>query len=211
MKNDLSRLPLFSLIDGLVGGDIVWEDRPSVWDENRRRDLLDSIRRGFPMGSLVFLRTQIKRDAAQKGGGPWTYVIDGHERVATLLSALVAPAMGLGWSRRAFYDLRRQEFAYDDVTARARHPWVMPTTRQEFAYDDVSARARHPWVMPTTAIRTDKSAYDFARMLRKREHTTEANRVEVLRHQFANYCVPIITVVTDSVEDIQVMGQRLHA
>src|SRR5690348_1129021 len=72
--------------------------RDYVWDDDRQLALLDSIRRGYPIGSLLIWRTA-KHDLAAKsvvGGGPVdvsaapavrNYLLDGHQRVGTLYRA----------------------------------------------------------------------------------------------------------------------------
>ena len=75
--------------------------RPFVWDRNRMLELLDSIRKRYPVGSLLVWDTEervsskgtiglIKIPKDVKGGT--SLVLDGHQRISTLTGALIEPS-----------------------------------------------------------------------------------------------------------------------
>lgn len=92
--------------------------RPFVWDEHQALDLIDSIARGYPVGSLLLWRTPEKLKAERNIGQfklpdtdemtPTKYVLDGQQRLTVIYAALGAPLDGEGFN--PFYDLRRQKF-----------------------------------------------------------------------------------------------------
>jgi len=72
--------------------------RPFVWEDDRRVELLRSLRAGIPIGSLMVWRTSQIRlrcfDAiagvaipSQKTGQVVSYLLDGHQRLTTLFAA----------------------------------------------------------------------------------------------------------------------------
>jgi hypothetical protein len=85
------------------GGLRVPEFRPPfAWTPKMMRELFESIDRGFPIGSLVLWTTDARLPTVNVMGalplpeppasGTLTYVLDGHQRLATLYSVLRLPA-----------------------------------------------------------------------------------------------------------------------
>lgn len=79
--------------------------RPFVWNDERRMDLLRSIREGVPIGSLLVWRTTRHQLACfdhiaglrvppLQAGQMVSYLLDGHQRMTTLISALVPAPEG---------------------------------------------------------------------------------------------------------------------
>lgn len=87
IRNGVFRIPRFQ--------------RPFVWDDERRLMLFDSIAKGFSIGSLMVWRTSENlRCYESLGGFPldkgvippaqgYTYIMDGHQRIVTLFTALM--------------------------------------------------------------------------------------------------------------------------
>lgn len=76
--------------------------RPFVWEDERRVELLRSLRAGIPIGSLLVWRTSQNRlpsfDAIAgvkiprpTKGQTISYLLDGHQRLTTLFAAFLAP------------------------------------------------------------------------------------------------------------------------
>lgn len=111
--------------------------RDFVWSDSKRLELLDSVNRGVPIGALMVWTTDEELDAVDQVG-PWHlraappttpsrgYVIDGHQRLVTMLSALGGgllraqrsdimtwepPDDSVRW--RAFCDLRENEMVLE--------------------------------------------------------------------------------------------------
>jgi hypothetical protein len=95
--------------------------RQLVWRMNQVLDLLDSIRKGYPIGSLLFWRqteseamvavTRLDGDESTPAASPRYLVLDGQQRLRTLLGVLrgrgLPPSDGT-W--RVFFDLKRKSF-----------------------------------------------------------------------------------------------------
>jgi DNA-binding CsgD family transcriptional regulator len=202
--------PLFALIDELRQGLILLPrfQRPFVWEDEKRLALLDSVRRGMPIGSMLVWRTDKHRlttptdlrgwaVGAARQNGPWTYLIDGHQRLMTLLTALTAPAQGhstdppgddrLRWP--VYYNLRDEEFTF----ARRGNTKVPPF-----------------W-MPLHALISNKTTFEFSKPLYVDGLTVEGDRAEALRNRFSEYWIPVIPMVTDDFMSVTLGFQRINS
>lgn len=94
---------VFELMQQLVDGRvrIPQFQRPFVWRPHQMIDLLDSISKQYPIGSLlaweteediVSLETVGPIRFSAKRAGPAAYLLDGHQRLSTLAGALVGEA-----------------------------------------------------------------------------------------------------------------------
>lgn len=97
--------------------------RAFVWKQTDLHDLLDSVLRGFPVGSILIWNTEIEIESASKVGpidisppprGQVGYLLDGQQRVSTLVGTLRLPDDAepieddVNW--RLYCDLDRREF-----------------------------------------------------------------------------------------------------
>ena len=92
---------LYELLDQLTTGELQIPrfQRPFVWRKDQMTDLLDSVFKQYPIGSLLIWETDL-RIATLDHLGPFTfpptsgrsvgYMLDGHQRLVTLAAALVA-------------------------------------------------------------------------------------------------------------------------
>ena len=94
---------VFELMQQLVDGRlrIPQFQRPFVWRPHQMIDLLDSISKQYPIGSLLAWETDediVSLDTvgpihfSVKRSGPAAYLLDGHQRLSTLAGALVGDA-----------------------------------------------------------------------------------------------------------------------
>jgi hypothetical protein len=119
-------LHLGKLLDKLEEGRIRIPrfQRPFQWQREQMRDLLDSIRRRFPIGSILVWETDRPVKSQEKIGpivlgkpqeGPISYTLDGQQRLTTLLGTLRLPKdrqsddHGI-W--RIFFDLHNNAFLH---------------------------------------------------------------------------------------------------
>lgn len=101
--------------------------RPFVWKPDDMLSLFDSIRRGYPIGTLLLWNTSERVHSLdtvgplpipKSGKSPVTYVLDGQQRLSTLYCALRLPEnfpMGpdqQNWRWWIWYDLRKREFVH---------------------------------------------------------------------------------------------------
>jgi hypothetical protein len=97
--------------------------RPFVWKQPHMHALLDSVRRGYPIGSLLVWDTDEERESGNRIGpieigsrpsGTVSYLLDGQQRISTLVGTLLltdeddTQCGDVDW--RVYFDLIDQQF-----------------------------------------------------------------------------------------------------
>lgn len=201
--------PLFKLLDDVKKGHILLPrfQRPFVWDEEQRVDLLDSVRRGMPIGSLLVWRTEKHaltchtnlrgwEVAKRRRLAPWTYLIDGHQRMMTLLSSLTPPDPGL--------------YNEEDPGDRLRWPIYYDLTGEAFVFPPRRGGSVPETWMPVHLLLSGEETYKFCEPLYAAGHNVEARRAASLHSRFADYWIPVIPLVTDDFTTVTVGFQRIN-
>lgn len=199
--------------------------RDFVWLGDQRLALCHSIWQGLPTGSLLVWRTK-KALAPEKEIGPFAidfrpvepgavvqYLIDGSQRMTTLLAAL-----GLGlWSREDKQPVSASRTAPDET------PWTIAfdLDTQAFFYDecdDPNELRSLPTLFadPANANRLplslllDDLAFDEWRSARHRprEHV---NRARALRSAFIDYLIPVVPLATDDLRVVALTFKRINS
>lgn len=111
------------LLDRMVKGRlrIPKFQRPFVWPPDQMCDLLDSIQQRFPIGSILIWETDDPSVSSRDEIGPISitsppkgavsYILDGQQRLATLLGVLRLPeGANVHWKWKIFYDLEEGIF-----------------------------------------------------------------------------------------------------
>lgn len=103
--------------------------RDFVWKENQMLDLFDSIKKGYPIGSLVLwhsdefhISKNILTDERIDVSKPEYYILDGRQRLTTFYGCIShdsrkKPVFDIG------YDLETEEFCYMRNVPNG-HPWI---------------------------------------------------------------------------------------
>jgi len=182
---------LAQLIDRLGDGrlHIPRFQRPLVWDWERKRELLRSVRDGIPIGSMMIWRTTSAQVLVQQSlaghelpeprpNVPREYLLDGLQRLSTLYVALRGPGAGAGDeepSARIGYDLQQQEFIQlDDDEAKG----VVPLDVLGSAV--TLLRVQRTWTGPDAEVWLERS--------------------DELARAFREYQVPVVTIVSNDIE-----------
>ncbi|MET9562528.1 DUF262 domain-containing protein [Streptomyces tauricus] len=187
--------PISTLAHRVLSGEIVLPkyQRAFVWEPEQVLYLLDSVRRNYPIGSLLMWRTSDRRLASgheiagltavpQVSGAPVQYVIDGQQRLASLVGAM--HGQGARW--RIGFDLAREEFLYlTEETPAGAH--VIPVR------DLDSAGSMMAWV------------------LRDRPTDEHVQRAQALSDQFRGYQVPVVTMLEVTEEDSARIFERINS
>ena len=103
--------------------------RDKAWDNNKRKDLFDSLKNGYPIGSILLWKpTETIFNKSIEKIGPCTvvsekvssffYILDGFQRLSTLFGCLIDPDKTKipidreEWRKEFFicYDLEKEEF-----------------------------------------------------------------------------------------------------
>jgi len=170
--------------------------RPSVWKDEQRLELLDSIIKGLPIGSLLVWRSSTHRletyesiagipiQSTRPGNGKHTYIIDGHQRLTTLFGALVRPPQP-----RRGREAHRWPIYY--VLGTADSPaFRIAKDNEEPEFD---------W------LRLDMLT-DGKALSRFRDHLYNigedgmADEVERVANVFKDYIIPVVPLVTDNLD-----------
>jgi len=113
--------------------------RPFIWKPYDMRALFDSIYKGYPIGSLLLWESTEDLKSLDKVGPiriptpsitPLTYILDGHQRLATLYGGLrLTKDFPMGtkqedWKWWIWFDLEKREFTH--VTQDKPAPYLLP-------------------------------------------------------------------------------------
>lgn len=115
--------------------------RDFVWERNNIRELFDSIKNNYPIGSILLWKPREKKEwkTKQMGGyilpsveGQQIYVLDGYQRLSSLFGCLTNPEKaGLDYDSNLhkdffelYYDLDDESFIY--MGGRPPKPWQVP-------------------------------------------------------------------------------------
>jgi len=140
VRPDKNRLQ--NIMDEVASGSIkipVFQ-RDFVWNAAKMIELFDSIRRGYPIGSLLLWRPEIEFKT-KKFIGPFlivksarnqSYVLDGFQRITTLFGALANPKKTSYEDLNdlkdfaVYYDLRIKEFTFIRGRKYEFNPYLLP-------------------------------------------------------------------------------------
>lgn len=168
--------------------------RPLVWDADKRLELLRSVCDGIPCGAFMVWRTENKISCYShigpfklpppKPGGTWQYLMDGVQRLSTLHAALHEPDVvddsedsdateeGLAF----YYDLKSKEFLAASQTE------------------------NNSSMLPLRILLDSVALLRFQRQLPEEASEEWIRRADALAKAFRLYKIPIIPIVTESLE-----------
>lgn len=193
--------------------------RPFVWTDEQRLLLMDSIFRGLPIGSLITWRTRDHELSTYPslGGVPLpsvqeesrsnfkTYLLDGHQRLTTLYAALgrgliaaddpgaatlVERGPGDEQAPTVYFDLEEESFRLEPKRGNAPGTWL-PLAQ---LLDRYALRNFEDEVL---------SKLPNAKVL--------INRVQDIVEVFSNCEIPVISIVTESLEQATEAFQRINS
>jgi len=194
--------------------------RPFVWTDAQRLDLLRSIRDNMPIGSLLVWRTSKFRLAVFPKVGPhhipkvaehapstgWQYLLDGHQRVSTLVGLLLqAPAFenhdgdedGTDWNIQ--YDLIDQDFIFAKKVIR--HGTIRPLLNLSSLLDGRLVNRQ---------MREIRKLADFTGWSDDELDVFE-ERADQLAYRFQQYRIPIVVMVADDLDLAARTFQRINS
>ncbi len=185
-------VPVSRLADRVLTGEIVLPkyQRPFVWGSRQILDLLDSVLRNYPIGSVLLWETteQLASEETVAGldvdpprqGRPVKYILDGQQRLASIIGALHG-GTGL-WD--IAYDLKDERFFQ-----------ATPETPVE------------PYIVPMRMVSSASSFFGQVAELppQLRERAAE------LYEQFANYLIPVVTLEHMSPEESAEVFVRINS
>lgn len=112
--------------------------RDKVWDNNKRKDLFDSLKNGYPIGAILLWKPDknVVFEESLNKVGPYTvnienienffYILDGFQRLSTIFGCLIDPNKSVlprnqdEWKKEFYlcYDLKEEEFFIPRATSK---------------------------------------------------------------------------------------------
>ncbi|WP_437296290.1 DUF262 domain-containing protein [Sorangium sp. So ce426] len=201
---------LATILAEVKSGDLVVPrfQRPFVWDDDRRLQLLDSIAQGMPIGSLLVWRTSrrdletyervggIRLERARQGDEKVNYLLDGHQRISTLFGALQSG--------------EREPPGKDDDT---RWPLFYELGAKERPAFRIAPRRGDPPVhwLPLDILLDGDALFDFTQRLRLESKRDLAREAENLANIFRDYIIPIVPLVTEELDTVTDAFVRINS
>lgn len=198
---------IFELLKDIRGGKIRIPrfQRPYVWRRDQMIDLLDSIRRHYPIGSLLIWDTESKYASTSQIGpvevppppaGNASYVLDGHQRLSTLAGAFLHDG--------------RKEVEGDDDPGR----WTIWYNLKEEYFEHLRPADKHPWYFPLRKLLDTFEFLDECERL-KQEGGPEAQmyveRIKQLLEGFQSYKMPVVRILSTDIGQAVEIFARLNS
>lgn len=181
-----------------------------VWDDDKRLSLLESIYRGYPIGSFMLWQSTQKMEIYRDLGPhplhvdphlkTFNYVMDGLQRLATLFDAFAAPVQEPSPSISIVADSVSEE---DSVQEHLRPIYLDLRELKENPFKFLSARTECPnhWIRTSDLLNGDRFKR-ARRTLYDAKMEEEVSRAEAVRDIFGDYWVPVIYYVTDDLNKV---------
>jgi hypothetical protein len=202
---------VFDLVQQLIDGRIRIPQfqRPFVWRAHQMIDLLDSINKQYPIGSLLAWETDeaivsldtvgpIRFSPKQQLGPPTSYLLDGHQRLSTLAGALVG-----------------EDYRSGDVSEEDALLWNIYFNASDGSFEHVVPGVRpKPHFFPMSKI---LDTFDFIGESRRvLEEEPEHGRLYVARIQevaraFQNYKIPVTQMKQTGLSEAVEIFARLNS
>lgn len=200
---------LATILAEVKSGDLIIPQfqRPFVWDDERRLNLLDSIAEGMPIGSLLVWRTNrrdlrtydrvggVRLDGPRKGDEKLNYLIDGHQRISTLFGALFSGD---------------RESDDDDDTRWPLYYELGATNRPAFRVPPRRGNIPDHW-LPLVFLLDGDKLFDFTQRLRQGGRRDLAKDAERLANIFRDYIIPIVPLVTEELNVVTDAFVRINS
>jgi hypothetical protein len=190
--------------------------RPFVWTTEQRLLLMRSIFEGMPIGSILIWRTKEHNLATYDKLGPLTlakseenapeevrqYVLDGHQRLTTLYSAL-------GWGLTT--DESPAEAPGEDEDALEGWEIFFNLRDRTFEVQTHSGPPPLHW-LPLQILLDPFRLYAFQKkLLDAGMERTWVNRAEALASTFKDYSIPVVPIVTEDLDLATQSFQRVNS
>lgn len=182
--------------------------RDFVWEKKNKLDLFDSLREGYPIGSILLWKPEESYGEGLKIG-PYTipqkednyyYILDGFQRLSTLFGCLINPDKTrleidrLMWEKefQICYDLKKEEF-------------YLPRSR-----------SIEPYQIPIYQLMDTRASYTFQRRLQDLNYNEEEvnlylDRYEKLGSTLIDFQLPSIDITGGSIEKAVDIFSRLNS
>lgn len=183
--------------------------RDFVWERNNIRELFDSIRNNYPIGSILLWKPREKKEWKSKQMGsyilpsidsPQIFVLDGYQRLSSLFGCLTNPEKaGLEYDSNLYRDYFELYYDLDD---------------ESFIY--MGGRTPKPWQVPVYIL---MSTMDFRKYSRKYiepsvdEMRLESylDRADAFSRSLVDYKIAVIEVTNAELDDAVEIFSRINS
>lgn len=186
-----------NLITGIKRGEIKIPQfqRKFVWKDEQALNLLDSIAKNYPIGSLLLWKTADKLRTERNIGEfrlpmtddmtPTDYVLDGQQRLTVIYSCLGAPVDESGFA--VVYDLKAESFIPVSVN---RQLYQFPLR----------------WMFHTTELLNFRTG-----LLTSPDSAEYQVRLDAMINAFTNYRIPVVTLKDLTVGEVCPIFERINS
>lgn len=213
----IMRIPnlLEEVRDGIIA--IPRFQRPYVWLDQQRLELMESIYQGLPIGSLLVWRTPRRKDLktfALRGTQRATqhaelqYLLDGHQRVTTLFSTL-GPGLLDPEDQGQPPLIAEDEDDYGDF-----RPIYFDLLEEVFLLQHRRRKPAATW-LPLSILFDDLARYEFQEQLARSTEPSARrsliNRVRILHKTFNDYAIATVPIIADDLDLVTKSFQRVNS
>lgn len=188
---------ILQLASRVLTGDIILPEfqRPFVWKRRQILELMDSIYKNYPIGSLLVWES--KQDLASKRSiadlkiaerseaYPVNYLLDGQQRLSAICGVIHWTPGDPKSVWNVFFDLKTNRFQHSDHN------------------DDLPVHQ--------IPLRRMANAPDFYRRLTPIDDELMRGRADLLFTRFLEYQVPLVTLGDMSIEDVAPVFERINS
>lgn len=170
--------------------------RKFVWKDEQALELLDSVAKGYPIGSILLWKTIDKLNAARDIGifqlpstdeiTPTNYVLDGQQRLTVIYSCLGAPENAPGYL--AGYDLANEVFI--ELKPNFSKPEVFPLRK----------------IFNTTSLLNYRTS-----LLSLSDAPSLQERLDNLISAFSQYKLPVVTLKDLTIDEVCPIFERINS
>ena len=184
--------------------------RDFIWTNKSKLDLFDSLKHGYPIGSILFWQpAATKQHVAEEKIGPFSvpakkenffYILDGFQRLSTILGCLINPDKSSLecdkdlWKKNflIYYDLKTEEF-------------ILPRTLNV-----------EPHQIPVYLLLDTRAAFLFERELIKKGYEESdiekyIDRYTALGTTLIDYSLPSIDMIGGEIEEVVEVFSRVNS
>lgn len=183
--------------------------REFVWERSNIRELFDSIKNNYPIGSILLWKPRERKEWKSKKMGSYTlptvegsqiFVLDGYQRLSSLFGCLTNPnKAGLEYDENLYSDFFELYYDLDD---------------ESFIY--MGGRTPKPWQVPVYIL---MSTMDFRQYSRKTiEPNVDENRLEhyldradAFSRSLVDYKIAVIEVTNAELDDAVEIFSRINS
>jgi hypothetical protein len=207
--------PLYQMVSEVMNGDIRVPrfQRPgsaATWSPEQRGDLLDSLYRGYPIGTVLLWSTNKSINTLNEVGGkripdrsdtdiaPLRLLLDGHQRLSSLVQILGSGLVG------------------DSETNVSDETWVFELDVPKAAASRDRFQLLRPGAIPSDTQVPLGIVLNRAKLnqwIRDSSTITEQQIKEVddLRDRLREYSIPVAVLVADSLDEATVSFKRINS